>query len=611
RDSYRPSGGADRRGDQDRYETGHRATRAPDHYQQPGYSTYAPSRRRHLGPKSNDGPHQRQANGFNGQRRFVARPAHTRDLLTAPRRETTPEQLQGMNAYGQERFHEVDSSSDEDDDGEVDLIDLTNGSFDEIADQAANDDAESQLPRKRVKLNATVADDVPKWSNPDPYTALPPPETLGAPKKDIVEVIRKARNEAKATSSNKNEIQDNVDFISFDLDFTGDSGLERTSMAVDLVAGMVKESRTRKRKRQAHQGKLLGDIIDEWEPNETDPTPWCRSAPARHGNAGLRLHKEICDFFNYVQPKNFEEEARRDLISRVERAILTSNIAGSHGTKIHCFGSFAAGLYLPTADMDLVAISSTFQQQGLRTVGQSGTQMHRLSAHLTRSGVAAAGSVQVVLHAKVPIVKFIDKKTGIKVDISFENRTGIVANKTFQEWKVLYPAMPAIVVLIKQLLAMRGLNEVFSGGIGGFTTICLVVSMMQHMPELQSGSMDPNLHYGELLMNFLDLYGNRFDIRHVGIELSPPRYFDKQREPMPKQNGQRLTVVDPNNSQNDISGGSREIESVLDCFRQAYALLENRLEDVEEGEDHRSILECVWGGNYTSFEAQREKLGKL
>ena len=246
--------------------------------------------------------------------------------------------------------------------------------------------------------------------------------------------------------------------------------------------------------------------------------------------------------------------------------------------------------------------------------GKSGQAMRRFAQHLTKAGIAPYSGVIVVAKAKVPIVKFTERTTGIKVDISFENDSGLRANETFRVWKSQYPAMPVIVVLVKQLLAMRGLNEVYLGGIGGFTIICLVVSMLQHMPEIQSGAMDGECHYGDLLLNFLDLYGNKLDIEGTGLVMNPPGYFDKRKEPYrtDRQNPKRLTIIDPNRPENDISGGSSKINDVLDVFRRAHAALQRRLHQVYEGIDlDESVLGCVWGGNYASFIHQREKLSML
>ncbi|TKA54896.1 hypothetical protein B0A55_13418, partial [Friedmanniomyces simplex] len=648
-----------------------------EHYPPPQHSSRRQHEHasRHNGPRAIDQARLRHAQSQRGRGGFRGRAAHKREILRADR-ETTPEQLEGMNMDGHTRFLDIVSVSSGSESREV--IDLTNDS----------DDGGVDLPRKRAKIEAAGDPTVPKWSNPDPYTVLPPPETLGAPKKDIVRTIRKAKTDKVSKNSAKNAVQENVDFISFnfddDDDDSDDDQVSNDNMSMDLeladlaaveasrnangfshrtdlhskipsaqmqnpsftpingvpqrlpggkfvvddvpvpTPGFVmptdeelmdqyaNDGKSTKRKRRDGYSKAKGDIVDEWDANETDPTPWCTVDHSRTSNVALRLHKEICDFYDFVRPYAYEEAVRRDLIDRTELAIRTSSAKSAQSVSLHCFGSFAAGLYLPTADMDLVAVSPEYMNGGRRTFAQSGTQMHKIKNHFEYGGVAPPDGVVVIARAKVPIIKFPDKLTGIKVDISFENDSGIVANDIFQRWKTQYPAMPVVVVLVKQLLAMRNLNEVYTGGIGGFTTICLVVSMMQLMPELQSDSADPRLHYGELLMNFLDLYGNKFDIRSTGIRMEPPGYFNKISNPAPKQNPDRLTIIDPNNPVNDISGGSHEIDTVLNAFRHAHAALQRRLAQVHAGQKvEDSILGCMWGGNYTSFIRQREKLSMI
>ena len=155
--------------------------------------------------------------------------------------------------------------------------------------------------------------------------------------------------------------------------------------------------------------------------------------------------------------------------------------------------------------------------------------MYKFADFLRRSGLAQSSSTEVIAKAKVPIIKFVDRTTSIKVDVSFENGTGIVANNTFLSWKAQFPAMPVLVTIIKQFLMMRGLNEVQHGGLGGFSVTCLVVSLLQNMPRVQAGLLSPELHLGEMLVEFLDFYGNRFDVSRAGISLNPPGYLDKVR----------------------------------------------------------------------------------
>ena len=262
--------------------------------------------------------------------------------------------------------------------------------------------------------------------------------------------------------------------------------------------------------------------------------------------------------------------------------------------------------------MDLVVLSKSFQSGGPRQIGQSQNQLRGLTQHIERLGIAKPHTATFIGRSKVPIVKFTDKRTGIKVDISFENDSGFPALKTFQAWKKDYPAMPVLVALVKQLLVMRGINEVFCGGIGGFTTICLVTHILQTMPEIQSGAMDPQQHYGDIFMKFLDFYGNKIDIRSTGILMHSPYHYDKDKHPRTMQNKDRLTIIDPNNPDNDISGGSHKIDTVFGRFRTAYTDLSRYMDQLYRGHiSTGSILECILGGNYQPVESQRERLRHL
>ena len=152
--------------------------------------------------------------------------------------------------------------------------------------------------------------------------------------------------------------------------------------------------------------------------------------------------------------------------------------------------------------------------------------MYRLATYLEQSGLAK-NKCEVITRARVPLIKFVDRYTDIKVDLSFENDTGVKANSTFTSWKRQYPAMPVLVTVIKQFLMMRGLNEVQHGGLGGFSVTCLVTSLLQNMPRIQSGEVVPEQHLGEMLLEFLDFYGNRLDTGRTGITMFPPGYFEK------------------------------------------------------------------------------------
>lgn len=462
---------------------------------------------------------------------------------------------------------------------------------------ASMDDASVEPPAKRQDVGMKGSDDAdrPKWSNPDPYSVLPPIDHMAGKRKDPVETIRKLRKVRDEASERRSQVVANDDFISFDVDpalsqspRSDDQDSASESDGGVRLSNDLKTSHQLKRQenrpRETRNGRDLnsndvdssgqglsnilviphGDIIldipdEDLVTNSSDgrkrtrdshikgrygrpkipkatgllptffpikgmnPVPWVKSSGYVTTNAGFRLHQEIADFFDFVRPQRFEEKIREELLDRLQIMVKRFDTTAS----VHCFGSFAAGLYLPNADMDVVVLSTNFIQSGKKVLCNSNSKLFRFGDFIKRSRMAAGDEVEVIAGAKVPIIKFVDSLSKIRVDMSFENDSGLHAVNTFHHWREQFPAMPSLVTLIKQFLLMRKLNEVQHGGIGGFTVTCLIVSLLQNMPRTQQETFSPEEHLGEILIEFLDLYGRRFDVSRTGIQMEPHGYFDK------------------------------------------------------------------------------------
>lgn len=352
------------------------------------------------------------------------------------------------------------------------------------------------------------------------------------------------------------------------------------------------------------------------------------------------------DFYEHFRPRQFEQDLRQKLVSHLDNSMKRGG--NFSGCEIKAFGSFMSGLYLPLSDMDLVVCSYSLLRTGRETQRcMAKSFLYRFRRFLETDNIPFADSTEVIAKARVPLVKYVDRLTGLKVDVSFENTSGINAIDTFLVWRKQFPSMPILVTLVKQFLVMRGLNEPVNGGIGGFTVICLVVSLLQLMPQVQSRNMIPEHHLGEILLEFFDLYGNRFNYEEVAIRMTPPGYVPKVRfflalpshpapsdirvcvrmdgltglaqqhkvQNFPYRNLDRLSIIDPNNSSNDISGGSSNWATISREFSRAFDLLRDRLDEVARMSASQrktaSILQPILGGNYTPFETQREFMRQL
>jgi len=160
-------------------------------------------------------------------------------------------------------------------------------------------------------------------------------------------------------------------------------------------------------------------------------------------------------------------------------------------------------------------------------------------------------------------------------------------------------------------LLMRNLNEVFSGGLGGFSVACLVVSMLQLMPKAQSQNLNGDI--GGLLLSFFELYGKKFDMTNNCISLNPPGYYAKDN---PKSIGkEKWSIIDPNNDENDISAGSTQAPLIADLFADAHQVITETMRELKhagpELRRNQVILRPIFGGNYQSFIDQRQHLRRI
>lgn len=494
-------------------------------------------------------PSQYRGGRRNNRGGFRPQAAHERALLQTRNDDT--EHFLGVEAKSN-KFRDLAELSDEEE-ADMDVSDDSDKSDGEVVE------AQSKTKAIRTQSSSRAdGDSVPKWSNPDPYTVLPPPEETTGKRIDFVKLIRKAKNEAIEQSNGVNAVAANDDFISFgddDDDFqppaaapsvlasraeplqgslndvaaagSAASADARGRRAADSANLPVRpppppsslpprptftSSSTSSSRKRKHPADYTG-MKDVWQPKDReDAAPWAY----REDYERLRdqpeklLHNEISDFYDFVAPTDHDNEVRLDLIRRVQSVI--GGEFQSHRGSIRCFGSFPIGLYLPTADMDLVFVSDSHYQGGPPKLNAGKSAMFNLAKKLKFNQVGY--ETFVIPKARVPIIKFKDIATDLPVDISFENMSGVIAQSTLAKWKKQFgDHFTNLVALIKQLLEMYSLNDNSTGGLGGLSICCLVASFLQlhELPE----------NLGQTFLQFLDFFGNKFDYSRDRIVVDP------------------------------------------------------------------------------------------
>lgn len=290
-------------------------------------------------------------------------------------------------------------------------------------------------------------------------------------------------------------------------------------------------------------------------PRFADVPPWLRDSAERKD--GLpSLHDEIISFCKWVSPSAEEKQMREDVIARISKVVETL----WPSVQLRVFGSCATDIYLPTSDIDLCIMGAN---------ACSPSPIDELASALRRRSM---GRVQAIATARVPIIKLVDATTGCLVDISFDVPTGPAHINLIKRYLDEEPAVKPLALLIKYYLKQFGMNEPYTGGLGSYALIIMIISYLQlHKPRAVEKQQD----LGVLFLGFLKLYGQEFNYFRTGLSIRDGGYYfpKAQRNWVDWQQPWLLSAEDPCFPENDISRMSYAIMDVRGCLANAYKVL--------------------------------------
>lgn len=287
--------------------------------------------------------------------------------------------------------------------------------------------------------------------------------------------------------------------------------------------------------------------------------PWIPHDKTYSSDLLEMLHQEMDDYIEFIKPTDAEHKMRFLTVQRIEKVVHSIWDA-----QVEVFGSFDTMLYLPSSDVDIVVFSD---------VSVPGC-LWELKDALNKANIYS--TIEVISTARVPIIKLTDSLTRLKVDISFNISGGIEAAvlvKKFLQDKQCGHGIKTLMLILKQFLASRHLNEVFLGGLGSYGLLIMITSFLKMHPLIQAGVITAKDNLGVLLIEFFELYGRQMNYDQVGIGVNLEKgawYYQKNNiHPPPKY----LSIMDPQDSTNDVGRGSFNFMAVKSEFFKSYNLL--------------------------------------
>lgn len=330
--------------------------------------------------------------------------------------------------------------------------------------------------------------------------------------------------------------------------------------------------------------------------------PWMNEAFPRDMNPLVQLHNEIVSFCRLVEPMPEEVKAREEMIERIRTMVN----ATFQDPKIELFGSQATGLLLPSSDIDLVITipEENWRKDGGDTASISPRGL--LAQKLRQEWLHQLSYLEVIENTKVPLVKFTHEPTNVSVDICFNQPSGPPAAAYMKRYLKALPPLRPLTFILKYYLAVRRLNEPYTGGIGSFLLQLMIVSFLQHRERHALNYRKPSLHnLGCLLLEFLgtshvlvrisifsassylmltpssfaELYGNNFNYYTTGITVRHDGFYFAKGSRERKShfwNENRpflLAMENPLDTNNDVGIGSFRIQTIQRSMQHSYKTL--------------------------------------
>ena len=145
------------------------------------------------------------------------------------------------------------------------------------------------------------------------------------------------------------------------------------------------------------------------------------------------------------------------------------------GAKVDVFGSAATGLSLgEISDVD-VCIQLNGKQYGGKgkSSRQPKKQVYEVADALRRSRMY--GNIEVIAHAKVPLVRCVDLRAHVSVDLVPDNMNGVQNSRFIAALVAASPPFRELALIVKAWAKQRGLSSAMANGLSSYGHVCSVI----------------------------------------------------------------------------------------------------------------------------------------
>eukprot|EP01062_Namystynia_karyoxenos_P065607 TRINITY_DN5931_c3_g1_i2.p1 TRINITY_DN5931_c3_g1~~TRINITY_DN5931_c3_g1_i2.p1 ORF type:complete len:811 (+),score=180.81 TRINITY_DN5931_c3_g1_i2:146-2578(+) len=287
-----------------------------------------------------------------------------------------------------------------------------------------------------------------------------------------------------------------------------------------------------------------------------------RATPPSHGAApqpwfGEALEGELQRITALFELTPEEQVVRERVASNVKQVINKTLTSGNCSPNVEVYGSWAAGLALPSSDIDIAVSSCTATPHLLGSVAREVEQQLGMRCTLQ------------LPKAAVPLLKFVHSPTGIICDVAFNIQRGAESVKTIQDLVEIHSESHArqLILVLKLFVHAAGLNEVFRGGLCSYGLHLMVCAFLRR--EREAGG---STALADLFVGLLCYYGTGggFDPARRTVDCGCPGGVEDAvmpaRDHRARESGKHWCVRDPLNPGKNVTEAGFRVHEVADML---------------------------------------------
>ena len=301
------------------------------------------------------------------------------------------------------------------------------------------------------------------------------------------------------------------------------------------------------------------------------------------------MTQEMIDFTQYIIQ---DSEDRNSVFVAMKKKVVEVIDRVLPGAKVEVYGSYATGLCIPSSDLDLVCCLRS-KNMSLRP------SFRRLANELRREKWVKL--IKPIETASVPIIKVMSYDEELPTDISFDAQEsgvpphrGVSSVEMAKRYLAETPKLRPLVLIVKEFLSEKGLNNTYTGGLGSYCRIIMARTFL-HMYHTSPDNLlpvkgaatatitraatptpsgdDPLADIGKAVLAFFKFYGTEFDYATMGISTKRGGVFYHIGDIGYYNGTAALVIEDPFDPMSNIASGVFSMWRVKAAFESAYQAL--------------------------------------